>query len=117
MKVRYDDHEFDLIERPLFAEFAWVERQAGISAEDMTGTERQAALFLISMRRVGVMLTWEDIQQMSPRDFAEVKPEPEAAAADTVTEPADPQTAGAEAGEDVAGEEILSTPDATGTGC
>lgn len=124
MQVRFEEHEFELIDRPLFAEFAWVERQAGVSAQEMTGTERQAALFLISLRRTGVMLTWEDIQNtMSPADFEEIKAaaEAEAAAGDTVHEPADPQPAGAEAGpvaepEAVAVEATLSTTGETATG-
>lgn len=127
MHVRYEGREFLLVERPLFAEFAWVERQAGLNAEDMTGTERQAALFLISLRREQIMLTWADIQQMSPRDFEEVKTAPEGDpdggdASEEGYEAADPQPAGVEAGPVVEAAEAAdveatpSTADETVTG-
>ena len=94
MKFRFDGAEYDLIERPLFAEFSWVERQAGYGADDLTSTEKQAALYLISLRRAAVHLTWADVQQMSPAEFVPFD-DPEVPAVEAV----DPPAAGGEAGE------------------
>jgi hypothetical protein len=60
---------FDVVERPTFAEFSWIERQSGVPSEAMTSSEKGASIALLTLRRHGVMLTWNDIVQMSPVDF------------------------------------------------
>lgn len=76
-QFRWNDRTFTLLERPLFAEAAWVERQAGVDIDDMTGSERIRALYLLSIRRADppVMLRWEDTDEWSPADF-DVIPDP-----------------------------------------
>lgn len=68
-QFKYTGRSFDLVERPTFAEFAWIERQSGVPTEDMTSSEKGAAMALLSLRRAGVMLTWSDIVELSPVDF------------------------------------------------
>jgi hypothetical protein len=79
----YQGATYELIERPTFGEFAWLERQAGVPLEDMTSMERTAAIALLSLRRCQVILTWQDFQELSPVDFDyvddEAMPDPPAA--------------------------------------
>lgn len=91
----FDGNTYTMVERPLFPEIDWVERAAGTAIEDMTSSGQTRALMLLSLRRAQLLLTWEDFETLSPRDFRMVKPEP------VVEEPEDPQAAGAEAGSEV----------------
>lgn len=111
-RVRYDGREFDLVERPLFAELAWVEDQSGVSFEDMGGIRRTVALTVLSMRRAGVMVTWSDIfDHASPNDLEIVQDQP-----DLAGEAADPTPAGAEAGESQPVASPVFESGTTGTG-
>lgn len=100
MRFKFDGNEYDLVERPLFAEGAWVEDQAKRGLDDMYGSTRMAALVLISLRRAGVMLTWPEMMQLEMTSIevipgeAPAEPDPqtpgadgEAAGGDSVTEP------------------------------
>lgn len=89
----YEGTTYDLIERPLFPELDWVEKQADEAIEDMTATARQRVLMLLSVRRAQLLLTWKDFETLSPSDFKMLTPEPEP----EVDEP-DPQAADAEVG-------------------
>jgi hypothetical protein len=100
----YQDRAFDTVDRPTFAEFAWIERQAKVALEDMTGTERTAAVALVALRRSGVMLTWADIMALSPADF-DFPDEVEPSESDPTSPP-----------ESVEPEGNISTSDATDTG-
>lgn len=92
-QFRYDGRVFDRVERALFGETAAIERQSKIRVSEMTDSEQMALLMLISLRRGGVMLTWDDMMNsVSPTDFEDV-PEPIVAADEVV-----PPTAGVEAG-------------------
>ena len=68
-QFKYDNQVFNVVERPTFAEFSWVERQSGVPSETMTSSEKGAAMALLTLRRAGVMLTWKDIMNLSPVDF------------------------------------------------
>jgi hypothetical protein len=91
-KFTFDGTTYAMVERPLFPEIDWVERAAGTAIEDMTSSAQTRALMLISLRRAQMLLTWEDFETLSPRDFQMLKPDP------LVEEPADPQAAGVEVG-------------------
>ena len=78
---------FDLVERPLFGELIWAEKESGISWSDMGAMGKQAVVVLLSLRRAGVMLTWQDIANLSPADF-DSEPAAVVAAVDGVPAPA-----------------------------
>jgi hypothetical protein len=91
-KFTFDGATYTMVDRPLFPEIDWVERASGTAIEDLTSSAQTRALMLISVRRAQLLLTWEDFETLSPRDFQMVKPDP------LVEEPADPQAAGVEVG-------------------
>ena len=68
-RFRFGGVLYTIVDKPLFAEFAWIEDQAGIGMEEMRGSKRTAATLLLSLRRAGAMLTWDDIQQLPVTDF------------------------------------------------
>lgn len=96
----YEGVEVTMVTRPMFAELAWVERNSGIDADEMTSSEASAANTLISLRRAGFMLKWSDVMAMSPGDFRVVQDEPAAPPAVEGEAAAEvPTAAGPEAGE------------------
>jgi hypothetical protein len=110
-RFTFDGNTYEMLARPLYPEVAWVERQAGIGIEDMVSVEQTRSLMLLSLRRAGVLLTWEDFEQLSPADFVEVKTPVDP----LVEEPADPTAADAEVGsvESPASEPEASTEPST----
>lgn len=72
-RFRWDGREFDVVERPTWAEAAWIERQSGMKFSELTESETNAAGALISLRRAGVAMTWaEFMEKTSPADFEAV---------------------------------------------
>lgn len=96
MKFRWSSdeqrREFELVEKPLVPELAMIERAAGCAITDLTPVEQLTASTLISLRRAGVALTWEDILAIPPVDFEVIEDQ-----ADEQGE-VDPQAPGIEAG-------------------
>lgn len=75
----FKDQEYELVERPTFGECAWVERQAKTGFDEMFSMTKMAAITLISLRRGGTMLSWEDMENLSPADIVMKKEAAEAA--------------------------------------
>lgn len=96
----YDGVAVPMIEEPMFAETSWVEKNSGVPLSQMTESDATAMNWLISLRRKGFMLTWADVQEMSPASFKKIpEPEPEPASPAVEGDPeVDPPTAGVEAG-------------------
>ena len=97
--MKWDGREFALVDKPSFAEVAWVEKQAKCGWSDMGEALATMACMLLTLRRGQVMLTWEDALQLSPADIDIIDD----------SEGADPTTTGAEAGTE-------SSADESGTG-
>lgn len=90
-RFKYDGREFDAIDDPTFAQVEWVERQARTNWPDLTASQRTRAVFLLSLRDAGVMLTWADMAEAKPSEFTWVAPDP----TPTPKQPADRLTSGA----------------------
>jgi hypothetical protein len=84
VRFRYDGREFTSADRPLVPEISMYERQSGQGMTDWTESEQVMVLQAIALRRAGIMLTWDDIQLMSPADFEAIDEKPPDP---TVTEP------------------------------
>lgn len=115
-QIRYDGTVYDFVRRPTFGEIDMIEHQAKRAFEAMSETLQTAASILLTLRRNGIVVTWDDVMVMSPDDFEFIEdPAPE-----TEGEPADPQPAGAEAGEAAPVEAAVAAPPSpsseTGTG-
>lgn len=94
-KLRWDGEIFDIEKKPTFEEMSMIERQAGCGFGDLTSIEQGAATMLITLRRRGILLGWQDMLKMSPADLiVEVdapEPEQEEAPDPTVAAAAVPQ--------------------------
>jgi hypothetical protein len=84
VRFRYDGREFTSADRPLVPEISMYERQSKQGMTDWTESEQVMVLQAIALRRAGIVLTWDDIQLMSPADFEAIDEEPPDP---TVTEP------------------------------
>jgi hypothetical protein len=93
-KIRFDGVEHELAKRPLWGELDMIEHQSKRAFESMSSTLQTAASVLLTLRRAGVALTWDDVMAMSPDDFEWVD-DP----ADDDPAEVDPPAAGAEAGD------------------
>ncbi len=75
-KFAYDGREFEAVDDPTFEQVEWVEKQARTNWPDLTASQRTRAVFLLSLREAGVMLTWADMAQHKPSDFKWLAPDP-----------------------------------------
>lgn len=87
---------YKLVEDPLMTEGEWIERQCGVDLDDMPGTMKTRAMWLVSLKRGTrpggleprpVALSWEDTQAWRFGDFTIVADPDEAP-------PAPPEEAG-----------------------
>lgn len=78
---RYENKLYPLRDDLTFAECEWVERKAKTNLNEMTTSMKTRATVLLSLRRAGKLLTWEDSGDLSPanmvadEDGADDKPE------------------------------------------
>lgn len=75
-RFEYDGRVFERLDDPTFGEVEWVEKQAKCDWTDMTSAQKSRAVFLLSLRAGGVMLTWADMADMKPSAFTWVAPDP-----------------------------------------
>lgn len=67
--LTYEDQRVPLVTKPMFAEIEWVEGLARKNFEDMSGVAKMRALALISMKRSGMHITWDESGRLSPSDI------------------------------------------------
>jgi hypothetical protein len=103
LRFRYEGKEYDLVEAPLFAEFSWIEKQSGCALSALGETLQLAGIVLISLKRAGVHVSWEDMMA-TPMSAVQMLDDDA-----PVSEPG-PSPAGAEAGPGAAGEEAEPSP-------
>jgi hypothetical protein len=68
--LSWDGREFPFIDRPSFEEVSIIERQAKRGWSDLGDTLATAALMLITLRRAGIILSWDAMLALSPADFS-----------------------------------------------
>lgn len=91
MRFTFDGQEFEQVDRPLFGEMSFFERQAGVPLSKMTETERTMLLQLVALRRGGVFFTWQEAAEtLSPADFEVVREQAEPDPTAPAPEPATP---------------------------
>jgi hypothetical protein len=68
---------FELVERPTFGEIEYVERMSKKPSDEWSSLLQARAVYFMSVRRADpTLLTWDQMSETSPMDFAEI-PEPE----------------------------------------
>ena len=75
-RIRWDGEVYDVVTNPTVEEQSAFERALGMGWSKLTETERGAAFFSITLRRKGIILSWDDVKRMSLDDFVEEVPEP-----------------------------------------
>lgn len=65
----YNGKPYEIVQRPTFGEIEWVEKQAKQGFDEMGGLTKMAALVLLSVRRAGVPMTWQEVRELSPADI------------------------------------------------
>jgi hypothetical protein len=86
--LKWDGREFDLAQRPTVKDAIWIEATVGKPLSKMGEAETFAITILLTLRKQGVALTWDDVIGMDMDAFDIIDDEEES----------DPTAPGVEAG-------------------